>query len=170
MVHKQYKKFAIIGFVITTVVCLYILFGDHDFLERRYALEMDFQQLEETRTGPEILEALRGLNLHCEVAPTPLGDQVCGAMLAEYEGIPADNIMFYFDAQQRLTAVKLSLPASEHEALATLLQSRYGTPITAEPVATWSVANGQLALGAPEGDTTTTLWIAKSPENLASNN
>lgn len=159
---STFRKIAIVGSLASIGVSAYVLFGDHNWFNDRPPLTMEVAELEQTPTGPEVLERYRELKLRCGVDQTSLGAQACWSDIGSFNGIPAQSVTFYFDKEQHLTAWKLAADSGQHEALRNHFTERYGKGIMGHgAVLSYPVGQGTLMLAAQPGEEgrTTVLWV-----------
>jgi hypothetical protein len=156
-------KLVTAGAVLSITLTLYILFGNHSWLQHRPDLELDLAALSLAPTGEQVLERYRDLKLRCAPQDTLLGAEACGTQLRSFNGIASRHVAFYFDGQQNLTAWKLTVAAADYPALREHLRRRYGEPeqTTAdESILTQVIGQGVLALRpAAHGGEAEILWL-----------
>jgi hypothetical protein len=99
----------------------------------------------------------------CADASSRLGDRVCAAEIASFNGMPARTVRFYYGGG-RLAAMQLDYRRRYHDLLAESLRGGLGqpTPLDADLVS-WSLDDGLLLLPAerPSSQTDAALiWLA----------
>jgi hypothetical protein len=164
MKSATFTKIAAAGSLLSMAVTLYVLFGNHNWFGDRQTLTLDLDDLPQISAGPVVLERFRHLPLRCGVEQTALGAQACWSDIGTFNGIPARHVVFYFDAQQRLTAWKLNTEAAAYPALRAHFEQRYGKAEAAGghvPLLTHAVGGGTLMLPAqPASDAEASiLWV-----------
>jgi hypothetical protein len=115
-------------------------------------------------THADIEQQFPKVDFQCTERQSALGDEVCGAEIASFNGLPARRALLHYGGG-RLTAVRLDYRLHYHELLAESLRNVFGEPKKEAGGSTlrWQADGGTIVLPAeaPENPADAVLmWLA----------
>ncbi|MBK1633858.1 hypothetical protein CKO31_24630 [Thiohalocapsa halophila] len=123
-----------------------------------------YDRLSGAVTRADIEEQFPKIDFQCAERQSALGDKVCGAEIASFNGLPARRALLHYGAG-RLTALRLDYRPQYHRLLAQSLRNGLGEPTQEAGGSTlrWRAEGGTIVLPAkpPETDANAALmWVA----------
>ncbi|WPL15192.1 hypothetical protein Thiowin_00072 [Thiorhodovibrio winogradskyi] len=108
------------------------------------------------------------VDFQCQAVETPIGDRLCAAKIASFNGLPARSTQLYFAGEQ-LRMLQLGFRRVYHEMLERSLREGLGKPLeestARQPVLVWTTdLGGQVMLPAdrPEArEDAALIWLAR---------
>jgi len=138
---------------------------------QKKTISVDFDSLAGELDENQLVERYRVVELSCYSIKGRYGDMACSAPVALFNHIDTDSVTFYL-LRNRLTSLRVVIPADRQSELATRLQERYGparklgaTDLqTGRPLQGWMLTGGILGLSqAQSGEREAVLvWTAST--------
>lgn len=104
-----------------------------------------YEKLSPSVTEAQIREQFPKVKFQCERVTAPVGDRLCAARIASFNGLPARSAQLYFFGE-RLNLLQLSYRLHYHGMLKSALRSGLGEPIeestSQQPVLVWTPQSG----------------------------
>lgn len=126
-----------------------------------------YEKLSPAVTEGLIREQFPKVEWQCQALHSTLGDRLCAAEIASFNGLPARSAQMYF-AGQGLTMLQLGYRLRYHAILERALRDGLGRPreesTGRQPVLIWPTENGQIMLPAEAPETRTDaalIWLAE---------
>jgi hypothetical protein len=128
------------------------------------SFNVGYDRLTGAVTRADIAEQFPKVDFECAERSSALGDEVCGAEIASFNGLPARRALVYYGGG-RLTALRLDYRRQYHGLLLDSLKDGIGEPTEEAGGSTlrWSVEGGSIVLPAvgPERDADAALmWLS----------
>ncbi|WP_295888882.1 hypothetical protein [uncultured Thiohalocapsa sp.] len=128
------------------------------------SFNIGYDRLSGAVTHADIQEQFPKVDFQCAERQSALGDEVCGAEIASFNGLPARRALLHYGAG-RLTALRLDYRHAYHELLTQSLRSGLGQPSEEAGGSTlrWQAEGGTIVVpAAPPGTDANAalMWLA----------
>lgn len=132
------------------------------------SFNLAYEKLSPAVTEAVIREQFPKVEFHCDSVATPVGDRLCAAKIASFNGLPARSAQLYF-AGERLRMLQLGYRLPYHDMLENSLRGGLGEPreesTGRQPVLLWTTElGGQIMLPAERPDAradAALIWLAR---------